>query len=133
MTDEPHQRRSADRIYTPLRTTYRVMIGIIIGVNVVMGTYIAVSLYAIQQWRVEIAGLQSEIRGLRETDVEIKRAASIRLDVIEHTLFGDVLVKLDTKATAAPNRVETWQLNRDKELRNRLQRLEEWRLKMERR
>src|SRR5262249_61109468 len=59
--------------------------------------------------------------------------ASVRaeLDRIYQTLYAPV----DTPAATEPRQpssVELWQRNRDKELRDRLMRLEQWRLRMER-
>jgi len=54
-----------------------------------------------------------------------------RLDLLERAMFGDIIPKMDRKATTQPeSRLEALLLQNDKELRERIQRLERWRLGM---
>lgn len=43
-----------------------------------------------------------------------------RLDALERVLFGDVLAELSKIPAVGPSRIELWQQNRDKELRDRI-------------
>lgn len=58
-------------------------------------------------------------------------AVRAELDTIYRTLYSPPEAA-PADATRQPSTVELWQRNRDKELRDRINRLEQWRLKMER-
>lgn len=81
-----------------------------------------------------LAQFQAERASLFEANRREHQAVSERLDELERVLFGDVLVKIAAQLKAAKppmTAMQVWQRNRDRELRDRLTRLEEWRLALE--
>lgn len=66
----------------------------------------------------------------------IDRDHTARYNELEAVLFGNIQPKVDQRqaqpAKPRQTRIEIWQLNRDKELRERIRQLERWRYEMER-
>lgn len=90
--------------------------------------YTALRLRVTYQLERDVAELRSTSEELARTIVALRSEAASRLDLIERTLFGEVAAKLKEPPTPATMPVQPWQRNRDRELRDRILRLEEWRL-----
>lgn len=107
-------------------------IGYGIGLALVLGVvmYIVFRLSAMQGWQNDLTLLQARVEELEKLTRIMNESHSSRLDYLERTVYGDLLSKVMQPAPASPPvaRFETWQLNREKELRARLDRLERWRL-----
>jgi len=109
------------RLRDPLTLSFTAMIGVLLTLIVVLST--------------RLYGLRREVTLLRiaidsqQRDREVWRE-SVRqeLDTIYRTLYSPP----DLPAPRQPSQVELWQRNRDKELRDRLSRLEQWRMRQER-
>jgi hypothetical protein len=87
--------------------------------------------YAVQT---EVATMRAERRNIVAENDREHDALVARLDELERVLFGEVLGKItDQLKQAKPpiTAVQVWQRNRDRELRDRLARLEQWRLELE--
>jgi len=87
-------------------------------------------IYAVYQIRQDIAILRNQFRA-HEADRGTKDAAfRAELDTIYRTLYAPPDVTVPDRQ---PSQVELWQRNRDKELRDRINRLEQWRMREEKR
>jgi hypothetical protein len=107
--------------------------GLCYGLLIIGAVAVVFHIRAARDLGLELTRLQVQVTGLADRNDLLQREAQERLTVIERTLFGDVVAKLDKPGGAAPQaRVELWQLNRDRDLRDRLARLEQWRLRTER-
>lgn len=78
----------------------------------------------------DIGQLQIIVQQMQADHSSRTAILSQRVDQLERVLFGDLVEKLNQPPP--PNVPEAWQRNRDKELRDRILRLEEWRLRDER-
>jgi ABC-type dipeptide/oligopeptide/nickel transport system permease component len=90
--------------------------------------FIALRLYAGYIAQARIGALEQQVLTLeRQHEVTLK-AYDAQLSEIETVLFGTIEPKVQENAVniqqRLPARVELWQKNRDKELRNRIERLE---------
>jgi hypothetical protein len=74
--------------------------------------------------------LQLDIAAYRKDRAAKEDAIRAELDTIYRTLYSSPEVA--TTQPRQPSQVELWQRNRDKELRDRIMRLEQWRLRQER-
>lgn len=86
---------------------------------------------AVYRVRRDIALLRVQFAAHEHDRSAVDASVRAELDRIYQTLYAPV----DTPAATEPRQpssVELWQRNRDKELRDRLMRLEQWRLRMER-
>lgn len=95
--------------------------------------------YHVQQ---ELALLRAEHKLLIDAITNNNTVCTERLNVVEQTLFGEVLptqkrLVIEAAPAAPPHRVlsriEIYQQNTNKELRARLESIERWRFEMERR
>ena len=90
-------------------------------------TVLGVEMYRLYRVRVELATLRVAY------DTHVKERAVLdagitkQLDMLYRTLYAPI--DLPTPQPRQPSAVELWQVNRDKELRDRILRLEQWRLK----
>lgn len=100
-------------------------VGVILAASVAAHTVLRLRVtYDVQR---EIAALRMEIAERDRVAADVRREYGGRLDLIERNLYGDVAAALAAPPTTST--VELWQRNRDRELRDRIQRLEEWRLR----
>lgn len=83
--------------------------------------------------RVEMEILKRTLDTHLSERVVTDKAMQEQLDAFYRTLYTDPEAKAKTPAPIRqPSTVELWQRNRDKELRDRILRMERWRLDMER-
>jgi hypothetical protein len=97
-------------------------------------TYFGLRLRVTYNLSAEFAQLQAEHRDMMALSNQRLQELRARLDEMERVLFGDVLAKIEkTQKTATPKLPipDVWQRNRDRELRDRLDALEKWRLQQE--
>jgi hypothetical protein len=116
---------------------------------------LALALYfVVYAWRTrrEVEVLKTQVETEKRTQAAIAQSVQDQLDTFYRTLYTDPDVKdLQAEADVAaakvkaaadvaakkllrqPSVVELWQRNRDKELRDRIMRVERWRLDVERR
>jgi hypothetical protein len=90
----------------------------------IVGLEAAFSIRVIYTNAAQIAEVNSEIVEMQKIHSSKMSEMSMRLDMLEKVLFGDVLSKI----AAQPKGIETWQQNRDREMRERISKLELWRL-----
>lgn len=89
-------------------------------------TYMATRLSATYTNQTRLFELRHDLTELEHRHDSDVRDSDLRLSLLEETLFGDVQPKLTAeqlKRRSAP--AENWQANRDRELRERIKRLEE--------
>ena len=107
-----------------------------IGVAVLLATWFVTLLYASAQlltlYRLqqEQQKLDSEMMALQAEHDAAMKEYSARLEYLERVLFGDVAPRVD-KNSRGPVALEQRLTTADKELRDRIQALERWRLRME--
>ena len=86
-------------------------------------------IYTVYRVKVDVEllrnALEAHVADRQRTDAKWRA----EFDTIYRTLYSP---PTPTEPTRKPSAVETWQVNRDKELRARIQRLEEWRLQQPR-
>jgi len=100
---------------------------IIITLLVVAGLALLLWTYTLYRLRVEVSLIHLTIDAhLKERAIK-DEAWRAEFDRIYGTLYEPPTATVERK----PSAVEVWQINRDKELRARIQRLEEWRLQMQ--
>lgn len=104
----------------------RGLAGLAIAFVLLGTTYMLARIRIVQRNSTELVALSAHLEALRMANDANLRDINNRLDEIERVLFGDVVEKLE-KRPPGPNRIELWQQNRDKELRDRILRLERWR------
>lgn len=114
--------------------------------NVAIGVAVAIiagiCFYAILRFRVtyqlesDNAKLSSQITELAARQEALHKSVNERLDLLEAFLYGSIVPSLQdesrakTQETRRSNLPAIWQKNRDRELRERIQQLEQWRLEM---
>jgi hypothetical protein len=104
---------------------------LLVGAQLIGGTFIVTRLRATYKMQTELQILKSQHEEVVKQNEAIKTDTAIRLDELERFLFGDVVEKLqkaESKPVIAPAQLQRWMVNRDKDLRDRLDRLERWRL-----
>ncbi len=103
-------------------------------VAVAFATYVVLRIHVTYQIQRDLALLKASAAELAADKDSLRRDCAQRLDVLEQTLFGEVLPKQGRLAdvpqanTIRLSRIEVYQQNTNKELRARLERLERWRL-----
>lgn len=103
---------------------WRVGVALVLCLWAIVGLEAAFSIRVIYTNAAQIAEVNSEIVEMQKIHSSKMSEMSMRLDMLEKVLFGDVLSKI----AAQPKGIETWQQNRDREMRERISKLELWRL-----
>lgn len=103
-----------------------------LGVGAVLITMIFLILRAQTTYALESRFIQLESAC---RDQHAQQAAAIadmdnRLDLLERTIFGDVIPKIDKSKGATVPMLEELHFRNERELRQRVERLERWRLAM---
>ena len=106
----------------------RIAVALLVGFVLIGGAYCAFRLRALYTFQTDVATFVIENRNAHEkVETEVTNIEA-RLNNLERILFGDMIAQLEKNAKTlkppAPNWVELWQKNRDKELRDRINALE---------
>lgn len=104
---------------------YRTAVGMTMGLLLVSIVYTTIRINNLSRLGQELSRVQGEIDIIRMRHESMISDANSRLDSIERVLYGDVVAKLQKVPQAT--RLEVWQQNREKELRERINQLERWR------
>lgn len=108
----------------------RVAASMAIALAASMVTYNSFRINAVSRLSQQVVILQDEVKQQDRINAQRIEDLSARLDEIERILFGEVLAKLE-KVPKTPSGIALWQKTRDQELRERISRLERWRLEHE--
>jgi hypothetical protein len=104
-----------------------VVLGALVMVAAAVATYVGLRLRTTYSLDYRITALQHEVETLAAQLKAMDRDITIRVSVLERVIYGQALPEIaDVQNTPTP--VEVWQRNRDRLLRERLDRLERWRL-----
>jgi hypothetical protein len=114
-----------------LRLDWRLFLVVVLILQAGFDLYAGLRLHTTYQNSSEIALLRTEFDDHLKTDKVLYAAMQEWLKAIDAALYAPIPEKPVPAATRKPTAVETWQLNRDKELRERINRLEQWRLRQE--
>lgn len=109
-------------------------VGFALGVSFVtlFFVYCYLRVRTVYENQLAVAVLRADVRELEERHSAQIKELEHRADELEKVLYGDVVAKL-AKQPPGPTRIEIWQRNRDKELRERLIAIERWRMTIEHR
>ena len=113
---------------------WRIAMALLVGAILIGGTFVALKLHALYRVQLDMSALMADHTKLREDLTRQDALYSDRFDSLERVLFGDVVVKLmekEAKPVQAPPRLQQWMVNRDKDLRERLERIERRLLQIE--
>lgn len=94
-------------------------------------TIVAMGLYSLYQARVELTVLEVQVRRMALERVQQDEIIRKQLDSLYRTLYNPPEIE-KAPEPRKPTYVELWQQNRDKELRERILRLEQWRYRVDR-
>jgi len=111
------------RLRDPLTISFTVTCGLLFVLTVML----AVRLYSLRR---EVTLLRIEQEATERERQVWRNSVRKELDTIYQTLYSPP--EAVTPLPRTPSQVELWQRNRDKELRDRIARLEQWRLRQER-
>jgi hypothetical protein len=123
----------------PIRLTSRgirwIYTGAIVIALVTFSTYVSLRLRVTYRLQYSVARVGDELRAYKNSSDLIHESLAVRLDNLERAIYADLLnlPKGEAVKSARPPSVDQWQINRDQELRKRIQQLEQWRLDEERR
>lgn len=127
--------------YKDRRRTFKfVCTGLMVGAGLIVVAFIALRLRQTYVMEKDIALLHAEHAILTAKVDQVTTDTSFRLDGLERALFGDVLAKLeaqeakskqDTQISTARTRLEQWMINRDNDMRKRIEALERFRLELQ--
>jgi len=109
-------------------------LGIVLGIVLVGGTFITLRLRETYRMQSDLVKLMSDHGTLQGEVMRLEKAYGERFDDLERVLFGDVVAKLlkeEPKPVQAPLRLQNWMMNRDKDMRERLERIERRLMKIE--
>ena len=110
-----------------VRLAASVWLAVGVMLSVVMLTALGMGLYSLYRIRVELSTLRVQYDTHVKERVVLDAGITKQLDMLYRTLYAPI--DLPTPQPRQPSAVEVWQVNRDKELRQRLVVLEQWRLK----
>jgi hypothetical protein len=123
----------------PIRLTSRglrwLYISAVVIVFVSFSAYVSLRLRVTYRLQYSVARVSDELRAYKNSSDLIHESLAVRLDNLERAIYADLLnlPKGEAVKSGKPPSVEQWQINRDQELRKRIQQLEQWRLEEERR
>lgn len=103
---------------------------VIIFVLTVACTYLTFRVRVTYWNETELKLLRQQVESMRQVYVSDRTTLRAELDEVERTLYSQP--SATTTIIRRPSVVEQWQINRDKELRDRVVQLERWRYRMER-
>lgn len=117
----------------PLTTVEKrlILIGLVVAFVVGATTYNALRTYMVWRLSAQVRLLELDVQTLKDQEQARQKAIEQWQAMIERTLFVEPSPKLPPPPRR-PSVVEQWQLNRDRELRDRLRALERWRYESER-
>jgi hypothetical protein len=118
----PERRRFAD--WNMGRIIKVGVTAISVSMVVLAVVYVVFRVQEIAKLQLEFAALHAETQALNEQHFALIKHSEYRLDELERELFGEVLVQLQKQKDSRPNRVEIWQANTARELRERMSRVE---------
>lgn len=117
-----------------LRPMSVIILALMVGFLLVSGAYITLRLRALHDLETTVRALQIEHADLlRGYTLKLEETHG-RLDTLERVLFGDIVAKVYSVHPGTPaakpvfGKVETWMLNQNKLMDERIDRLEAWRL-----
>lgn len=103
---------------------------LILMLMVAAGVFCALWIYTLYRVRVDVGVLQVSLEAHMKDHAVREAAWRAEFDEIYRTLYAPPPppATADTEPKRRPSSVELWQVNRDTELRARIQALEQWRL-----
>jgi hypothetical protein len=104
---------------------------VIIG-QLMFDVYAGVRVYTSYRNTAQLAILRTEFDEHVKTQRATDKSLQEWIKALDAAIYAPIPEKPVAPALRKPTAVELWQLNRDKELRERIQRLEQWRLRMDR-
>src|SRR5262245_27628105 len=110
------------KLIDPLTLAFALSVGFLLAVAAVLGLRVF-------QNRREVALLRIEYQAHLKDRAEKDDAVRQELDTMYRTLYASPVPSTEVRK---PSAVEQWQVNRDKELRERIRQLELWRSRQER-
>src|SRR5262249_49463713 len=102
-------------------------VALLVVLGATTALFIALWVYTLYRVQRETTLLRLAVEAHQADRVKLDEAIRQELDTIYRTLYAPPETE-----PRQPSTVELWQRNRDKELRDRIARLEQWRLRMER-
>ncbi len=113
-----------------------VIIGTVVVCVLSIGTYIGLRLRATYYTEYEVLKLRSEHETLQRDYRAVLERLDNRLSELEQSVYGQLepahtATEKQARPVVRPIPREIWAINRDKELRERIRRLELWRLQQD--
>jgi hypothetical protein len=115
-----------------LRLDWKLFVGVLIVFQLMFDLYAGLRLHTTYANASNLAILTAEYEAHLRTDQAQHKQMQDWLKTIDAALYAPIPEKPSPTVIRKPTAVETWQVNRDKELRERINRLEQWRLRMDR-
>lgn len=111
-----------------------IVIGMVVFGLIAGGMYVALRLRATYTNQADVARLQAEVEAFHKLGGDRLRMIEERLESLEQTVYGQLEPAVSQPHPEPRPRVirePPWSLNRDRELRERIRRLEMWRMQQE--
>lgn len=114
-----------------LRLDLKLFIAVVFILQGAFDLYAGARLHTTYRNASELALVHAELRDHLKNDAVLDAALKDWVKALDAAIYAPIPDKPVPVGTRKPTAVETWQVNRDRELRERLQRLEQWRMRLD--